>query len=194
MNIRSAGPADIPAIAALVDTHARRAELLPRSAEAIRGTLADWVVGEQDNTVLGCASLLQYAPWLGEIRSLAVNDCARRKGVGSRMVRSLMDQARRRDIPTLFALTRAVPFFLGLGFAISDKTFFPEKIWRDCQLCLIQEHCDETAVVIHLAEMNHLQFNKGASHVQNSKKSGSRLLGRSGYLGHSPLAAGELWV
>ncbi|NOR82303.1 MAG: GNAT family N-acetyltransferase [Ardenticatenales bacterium] len=156
MNIRSASPADIPAIAALVEFHARRAELLPRSVEAIRDTLADWVVGEQDNTVLGCASILQYTPWLGEIRSLAVNDCARRKGVGSGMVGALIDQARSRNIPTLFALTRIVPFFLGLGFAISDKTFFPEKIWRDCQLCLIQEHCDETAVVIHLAEVNHL--------------------------------------
>lgn len=155
MNIRSASPADIPAIAALVDIHARRAEVLPRPIEAIRDTLADWVVGEQENTVLGCASLLQYTPWLGEIRSLVVNDCARRDGVGSGMVRALIDQARRRSIPTLFAVTRVVPFFLGLGFVISDKAFFPEKIWRDCQLCPIQEHCDETAVVIHLAEVNH---------------------------------------
>ena len=81
MNIRPASPADIPAIAALVEFHARRAELLPRSVDTVGDTLADWVVGEQDDTVLGCASILQYTPWLGEIRTLAVNDCARRKGV-----------------------------------------------------------------------------------------------------------------
>ncbi len=154
MNIRSASPADIPTIAALVDFLARRAEVLPRPIEVIRDTLSDWVGGEQEDMVLGCASLLQYTPLLGEIRSLVVDDCARRNGIGSGMVRALIGQARSRSIPTLFAVTRAVPFFLGLGFSISDKTYFPEKIWRDCQLCPIQEHCGETAVVIHLAEAN----------------------------------------
>ncbi|MER3461222.1 MAG: hypothetical protein C4303_09150, partial [candidate division GAL15 bacterium] len=48
MRIRAARPEDLPALFALVDRYARRGLLLPRSAEEIVATLADWVVAEAD--------------------------------------------------------------------------------------------------------------------------------------------------
>lgn len=167
MVTRPATQADLPAIAALVDEHARRAEVLPRSAEEIRDSLADWIVAVENGELLACGSLLPYSPQLAEVRSLTVRDDAKGQGWGSAVVRTLIQQAQGRGIPTLFALTRAVPFFLKLGFSRSQREVFPEKIWRDCQLCPIRANCDESAVVLDLAGRNgNDHFKKGVCYVK----------------------------
>lgn len=169
--IRPAVPNDVPAIAALVDSHARRAEVLPRSVEAIRESLKDWVVGVEDGEVVACGSLLHYSPELSEVRSLVVDDRTKGNGWGSAMVRALITLAEGQRIPTLFALTRAVPFFQKLGFSLSDRAAFPEKIWRDCQACPIQEKCDETAVAMQLSA-----YQPHVSRVQIVKEGDSHVL------------------
>ena len=98
---------------------------------------------------------MHYTPQLAEVRSLAVHVSATGNGLGSAVLRALIALARRQKVPTLFALTRVAPLFVKLDFSPSDKAFFPEKIWRDCQLCPIQEHCDESAVVLQLADSEH---------------------------------------
>lgn len=142
--------ADILGLVALVNTYARRGDLLPRSAEQIRASLPTWVIGKLGDEVVACGSLLHYSPRLAEVRSLAVADVAQGTGLGRKIVEALMAEARGRGIPTLFALTRAVPFFLKLGFAITEKEFFPQKVWTDCAVCPLKDACDETAVVIQL--------------------------------------------
>ena len=82
MNVRPATLADVPTIVTLVGDYARRGEVLPRSAEEIQETLADWVVGEKMGQVLACGSLLRYTPRLAEVRSLVVHGSA--KGIGER--------------------------------------------------------------------------------------------------------------
>lgn len=146
--VRPAEEADVAAIVAIVAENARHGHLLPRSAENIRASLATWLVGEVDGRVVGIGSLLMMNPSLVEVRSLAVLPAYRSFGVGGAIVRGLVAEARRRGIPTVFALTRAVPFFLKLGFTITEKERFPEKVWRDCAICPLQHACDETAVVL----------------------------------------------
>ncbi len=152
MNIRPALPEDIPHILALVNEHARRGDLLPRSADSIADTLADWLIAKDDNgEVVACGSLYAYSPGLAEVRSLAVHDRAKGGGWGSTLVKGLIIEARRRGVITLFALTRAVSFFQRAGFHVSDRQRFPEKVWRDCVICPLIDRCDETAVVLHLS-------------------------------------------
>ncbi|MGQ9550098.1 MAG: GNAT family N-acetyltransferase [Roseiflexus sp.] len=146
--VRRAEEDDIAAIVAIVAEHARQGHLLPRSAENIRATLSSWLVAEVDGTVAGIGSLVQMSPTLVEVRSLAVLPQYRRLRVGQAIVRGLIDEARRRGFPKVFALTRVVPFFEKLGFRITSKDDFPEKVWRDCAICPLQHACDETAVVI----------------------------------------------
>jgi argininosuccinate synthase len=151
MNIRPPTPTDIPGIMALVNEHVRRGDLLPRTAESVRLTLDDWLIGEDDEgDIVACVSLLYYTETLAEVRSLAVSDKTKGQGWGSTIVKAVIEQARLKGIPTLFALTRAVGFFENLGFVISDQSLFPEKVWRDCQLCPVRHACDETAVVLEL--------------------------------------------
>lgn len=153
--------ADVPGLVEMVNLYARRGDLLPRSEESIRATLGDWVMAKIDAApdgsgghIIACGSLLRYTSQLAEVRSLAVADGLQGSGIGRRIVEALMAEARQRHIPTLFALTRAVGFFQKLGFTITDKEYFPQKVWNDCAICPLKEACDETAVVIQLAMNN----------------------------------------
>lgn len=151
MYIRPANSTDVPGILRLVNTHAQRGEVLPRSAMSIRETLEDWLVGEDGSgEIVACVSLFHYTPALAEVRSLVVHDDVKGQGWGRTIVKALIVKARIRGIPTLFALTRAVPFFQKLGFNVTIMERFPEKVFRDCLICPVRRHCDETAVMLRL--------------------------------------------
>lgn len=145
--IRKAHLGDAPAIAGLVNQGEREGQLLPRSLDSIRADIDDWIVAEEDGIVVGGGSLLEMGPTLYEIRSLVVAPEFRGKRIGAKIVEGLVEQARARGIPMLFALTRAVPFFEKLGFSVTVKEDFPEKVWRDCIVCPVRQACDEVAVL-----------------------------------------------
>jgi amino-acid N-acetyltransferase len=150
ITVRPATPADARHIYEIVSEHARQGHLLPRTYEAIRASLAEWLVAEVGGAVVGVCSLLLLTPALGEVRSLAVLPAYRGRDIGGLLVRGLVEQARHRGVPTLFALTRAVSFFTRLGFNITSKDRFPEKVWKDCAICPLKHACDETAVVFEI--------------------------------------------
>ncbi len=150
LTIRPAQDGDAYAIAALVEVYARRGELLPRSEESIHATLSDWVVAISAGRVVGCGSLVRYTPQLVELRSLAVDENAQGRGIGLALTEALVELARNRGAVKIFALTRAVPFFEKAGFRQTPMASFPEKVWRDCRLCPLQDNCDETAVSLRL--------------------------------------------
>lgn len=151
MNIRPARPTDIPAMLTLLNEHVRRGDVLPRTEASIRDTLPHWLVGiDSDGDLVACVSLLHYTNALAEVRSLAVADKVKGQGWGRTIVKTLIQQAQLAGVPTVFALTRAVGFFEKMGFTVTSKERFPEKVWRDCTACPLLEACDETAVVRHL--------------------------------------------
>lgn len=151
MHIRAAKPTDVPGILSLIEQHVQQGDLLPRSPQSVRETLDNWLIGKDDEDALvACVSLHRYTPALAEVRSLAVSDKVKGQGYGRTIVKALIAEATRRNIPTLFALTRVVPFFQKLGFQTTNKERFPEKVWRDCQACPVYHNCDETAVFMHL--------------------------------------------
>ncbi|NOK61887.1 MAG: N-acetylglutamate synthase or related acetyltransferase, GNAT family [Chloroflexi bacterium AL-W] len=147
-SVRPATEMDVRGIATIVAENARQGHLLPRTVESIRESIATWVIAEVDGTIAGCGSLLEMSPTLVEVRSLAVLPAYQNYGTGGKIVRELVTQARQRGFKTVFALTRAVPFFERQGFQVTGKERFQEKVWRDCAICPLQQCCDETAVVI----------------------------------------------
>jgi len=150
--LRKATAKDVPGIVGLVAGYSERGELLPRGFEEIASGLDDWVVAVWGDTVKACGSLVRYTPELSEVRSLAVSEKAKRNGLGLAITQALIDEALSRGVHTLFALTRAASFFQKLGFEVSLTERFPEKVWRDCRLCPIQDRCDEVAVVMNLID------------------------------------------
>jgi amino-acid N-acetyltransferase len=130
--------------------NALQGKVLPRSAAAIEATITDWFVAAAGDEILGCVSLLRYTSGLVEVRSLVVGERYRGLRIGSQLMEALLLEARRRKVPTLFALTRKVGFFERFGFKISERARFPEKVWHDCRLCPLIDNCDETAMVLEL--------------------------------------------
>ena len=145
--IRRATLDDAQQISELVHLGEREGQLLPRSDDSIRTSIDDWIIAEENGRIVGCGSLLEMSPVLVEVRSLAVAPEHRKNGVGAQIVSALVDLARERGIPTVFALTREVLFFEKLGFRVTEKENFPEKVWRDCNICPVQLMCDEVAMV-----------------------------------------------
>ena len=150
--IRKATVDDVPAIVAIVNDFAARELMLPRRLEEVEGRLEDFFVREQDGRVVGCAAVQVSAQGLGEIRSLAVLEEARGAGAGSGLVQACLEEARRRGMSRVFALTHVAGLFLRLGFRQYDKEDLPSKIWTDCFRCpKYPDNCDEEAMIIDFA-------------------------------------------
>ena len=149
--LRPARIEDAPAIYALLATFSTEGKLLPRPVADIQARIANFIVAELDGAVAACGALRDFGNNLNEIRSLAVRRDLAGQGIGSRLVKALLEKAEERtggEHGHVFALTYRVEFFKRLGFRVIDKYTFPPKIWSDCCVCPKKDHCDETAVMI----------------------------------------------
>ncbi|MSQ61361.1 MAG: GNAT family N-acetyltransferase [Dehalococcoidia bacterium] len=88
---------------------------------------------------------------IAELRSLAVDDGSRGRGLGLRLIEATKVAARERGFRELYALVNAqsLPVFERAGFRRTVRT--PQKLLRDCVSCPILEHCAEIPVVVALA-------------------------------------------
>jgi len=152
MNIRPAKLQDVPAIRELINTYAELGLMLFRSLAELYENLRDFLVCEEAGQVVGCCALQIYWADLGEIKSLAVREDRRGRGIGSALVGAALAQAEDLGLPRVFVLTYEVRFFERLGFARVDRHDLPMKVWSDCVRCPRQGQCDERALVRHLRE------------------------------------------
>jgi amino-acid N-acetyltransferase len=150
--IEKATMADAPTIQDLVSSLASLGEMLPRPLAEIYEQLRDFVVVRDNGRLVACAALHIMWEDLAEIRSVAVLDKWRDKGVGAQLVEACLDEARALGIATVFALTRQPSFFERLGFHQADVMALPRKVWGECFRCPKFPNCDEIAVIIDLGE------------------------------------------
>ncbi len=149
MRLRKAVEQDVPELLGLINGYAGRGLLLPRSEASLRAALDDFTVAEAAGELVGCAALSELGPGLGEVRSLAVREDHAGRGLGRALVNHLLAEARERGFVEVLALTRRVPFFEALGFAVTRRERFLDKMMVDCQACPRNVCCDETAMVRH---------------------------------------------
>ncbi len=153
ITFRSARPADVDGIVALVNGYAAEAIMLYRSHDSVRMTLHDFVVAvDLTGAVMACGALKEYSPSLAEVASVAVARAAHGLGLGTAIVAEVERLARKRGIDELFALTLSPKFFESAGYAIGDRALYPEKIRRDCLKCPRRIRCDEYCVVRQMQE------------------------------------------
>jgi amino-acid N-acetyltransferase len=150
IEIRRASQADIDPIFAMVQDFAQRGDILPRKKSEIARDIHDWLVAEDSAGIIACVSLLAYSDTLSEVRSLIVKPEYRGNGVGSKLLSELVTLAKQRRHKELFALTREANFFRRNGFEGTNRERFPEKIWLDCRLCPVRDHCDEETMAMDL--------------------------------------------
>ncbi|MBD3384904.1 N-acetyltransferase [candidate division KSB1 bacterium] len=150
MMLRKAKIKDVPNIIQLINQYAANGEMLARSRIQLYNSLRDFMVIEENNTIIGCGALNIVWEDIAEIRSLAITPDQIGKGYGREIVEYFLQEARDLELPTVFTLTYKPGFFEKLGFQIVDKKELPHKVWKDCINCPHFPDCDEIAMIRNL--------------------------------------------
>ncbi len=150
VRVRTAVIADVPRLTGIINGYASAGIMLPRSQHQVYQSLRDFAVAEASGEVIGCGALHIVWADLAEVRSLAVREEWRGRGVGRLIVEDLLGQARGLGLPCVFALTYQTGFFAHMGFQVVAHEMLPHKIWGDCLNCPKYPNCDETAMMLDL--------------------------------------------
>jgi amino-acid N-acetyltransferase len=114
--IRRARTADVRGIRALVAPLAERRVLVSKEAVTYYESVQEFRVAEVDGRVVGCGALHVMWEDLAEVRTLAVADDQLGTGLGGRILRELVEDARELGVRRLFCLTFETRFFERHGF------------------------------------------------------------------------------
>jgi len=149
---RRAKLGDVEKILQLINTYAEKGLMLPRTRNALYEGIREFVVAEENNQIIGTASLHIIWDDLAEIRTVAVDENYQGQGLGRKLVEILLEEAVELGCPRIFTLTYQVDFFKHLGFTLVEKEAMPHKVWKECINCVKFPNCDENAMVLDLVK------------------------------------------
>jgi amino-acid N-acetyltransferase len=150
LEIEKAKISDVPQMHKLINYFAEKDEMLPRSLSELYENMRDCFVVKEGDRLLGCVSLHVFWSDLAEIRSLAVAEDSRDKGIGVALVKACMQEAEELGIGTVFCLTYRPDLFKKFEFQQVDKMELPRKVWSECYRCPKFPDCDEVALIYKL--------------------------------------------
>ncbi len=150
LKVRRAVIGDAAGILEVIQPYVEDDVVLPIPVYRLYERIRDFYVTEEDGLIIGCGSLMIMWHDLAEIRSLVVRKGHQGKGIGRRIVESLVAEAGTLGIARVFALTFETAFFEKLSFVTVPKEKLPHKVWKDCTSCPKFTHCDEIAVELVL--------------------------------------------
>ena len=118
LTVRPARTHDVASIEALIEPFVSRRILLGKDPVVLYEAIQQFVVAEEGGEVVGCGAL--HVMWrdLGEIRTVAVAESHRGRGVGTAVVDALEGNARELGLGRLFCLTFETDFFGARGYAV----------------------------------------------------------------------------
>ena len=150
LRLRKARASDVEVMRETINAYAREDRMLERSSEFLLENLRDFTVAQSGAVFAGCCAVHLLTADLAEIRSLAVPAAFEGRGIGSRLVRSCIAEARELGLRRVFALTLVPEFFEKCGFTVTSLAHLPEKSASECPICPKRFACDEVTLVLHL--------------------------------------------
>ena len=138
---------DIESIFGLVHIYAAQGEMLPRSRNTLYENLRDMVIAESGSEGVGVGALHIMWDRLAEVRMMAIAPAYMRRGIGTEIVRLLLDEGDALGIEKVFTLTYKPDFFRKLGFIRISREELPQKVWKECIDCPKYPNCDEIAMI-----------------------------------------------
>ena len=131
MEIRSAKTSDIKGIRALIDTYAIGGRLLTKETVTLYESVQEFTVAIENDEVVGCGALHVLWEDLAEVRTVAVSEKVRGKGVGHQILESIIDRAKKIGVERIFCLTFEIDFFARHGFEIIEGTPVEPEIYKE---------------------------------------------------------------
>ncbi len=150
--IRNAKTSDVHGMSTLINDYAAKNVMLARGPQYLFQHLQDYIVAQAilkngEEHVVGCAALNILWGDLAEIRSLAVHANCHKKGLGRRLVQELIERAFDLEIPRIFCFTLVDTFFSRCGFKVFSRDLLPPVVWAECSKCPKFYNCDEISML-----------------------------------------------
>ena len=119
---------DIPDILRLMEPLMQQGILIRRKTEDIESKKDDYAVFVIDEQIRACGALHDWGEEQGEIAAIATDPAYSDMGLGRRIVRYLVDKAKKLGLKRVFVLTtRSQDWFESLGFREASPETLPEK-------------------------------------------------------------------
>ncbi len=128
--VRSARTADIKAIREIIDTYVLGRRLLSKETVTLYETVQEFTVAEYGGEVVGCGALHTLWEDLAEVRTVAVLEKMRGKGVGNAIISRIVERAREIGVERIFCLTFETEFFGRNGFEIIEGTPVAPEVYQ----------------------------------------------------------------
>jgi amino-acid N-acetyltransferase len=145
--IRKAKLKDVLVIQSIINSFAKRGFMLARSLNELYENLRDFWVYELEQRVVGCCAL--HISWkdFAEIKSLAVDKRFQKRGIGTALVETCIQEAKQLGVKNIFVLTYIPGYFKRFGFKKISHEKLPHKIWAECINCPKFPECKEIALI-----------------------------------------------
>ncbi|MDO4244263.1 MAG: amino-acid N-acetyltransferase [Actinomyces sp.] len=155
--LRRARPADARAIAEIVRPYADKHILIGKDLITYFEDIQEFTVAEGSGShqtgatgeLIGCGALHVMWDDIAEVRTLAVRQEYRRRGVGQAVLTELLERARSLGLSRVFCLTFEVAFFSANGFREIEGT----PVGTDTYYEMLRSHDDGIAEFLDLARV-----------------------------------------
>jgi amino-acid N-acetyltransferase len=116
IEVRAAKTSDIKGIRKLIDLYAPQRRILSKETVTLYESVQEFMVAIDGNEVVGCGALHVLWEDVAEVRTVAVTEALRGKGVGHQILEKLIERAKILGVKKLFCLTFETDFFGRHGF------------------------------------------------------------------------------
>ena len=137
---------DIESIFGLVHIYAAQGEMLPRSRNTLYENLRDMVIAESGSEVVGVGALHIMWDRLAEVRMMAIAPAYMRRGIGTEIVRWLLDEGDALGIEKVFTLTYKPDFFGSSDLSVLVGRNCRRRCGRNASTAEYP-NCDEIAMI-----------------------------------------------
>ncbi len=150
--IRKGRISDIKQIQSLINSYARQGLMIARSLNELYENIRDFWVCASNGKILGCSAV--HVSWenLVEIKSVAVDKSVQGKGIGTKLLKACLVEAKELGAKKVFTLTYIPEFFRRFGFRKVEHASLPHKIWAECINCPKFPDCQEIALIKNIAK------------------------------------------
>ncbi len=131
ITVRPARTSDIKEIRKFIDEYAAGRRLLTKETVTLYESVQEFTVAQINNEVVGCGALHVLWEDLAEVRTLAVSEIVRGKGVGHAILAEIIERARQVGVKRIFCLTFETEFFGRHGFVEIQGTPAAPEVYTE---------------------------------------------------------------
>jgi len=128
--VRPARTGDIKSIRSIIDAYVLGRRLLSKETVTLYESVQEFIIAEYEGAIVGCGALHVLWEDLAEVRTVAVLESMRGKGVGNAIIENIVIRARSIGVERIFCLTFETDFFARNGFAVIEGTPVDPEVYQ----------------------------------------------------------------